>query len=166
MTQRKQWFDSREWQRADDAFWALDPNADDATIAEVVAERCVAGHSPPYYLFIIHDIKPITLRHIARMEKHWPGYRHSDPVGPCPLRYDWQRKNIVGIKEPNREIAKQWAIDALLLGYAVFETWKITCNGAGRGALAEVRKDVQERREWNERTKQRREMVAQDEPAT
>jgi hypothetical protein len=137
----------REWMRADDALWALDPDADKRVIAEAVAERTVAGNRPPYYLHIFHDVRPKTLGGIEAMKKIIPTYKHDEPYGPCPVRYDYTYKNTVGIKERDREVAKRWITEAFLLGYSVFSAFKKRSGiGAAAGDLAMVRERIRERK--------------------
>lgn len=161
MTRRK--YDHEEWARADAALSAIGPEADDATLAEIVADYLTAGKGPPYYLFILHDVRPSTERRLARKRKYNPAYPVDEPFGPCPLRYDWQRKNVVGIKTDDRKVATQWGIEALLLGYSLFQTHKIGCSGGGQGTLAWIRERKRERRADEERMKARRARTEEDE---
>jgi hypothetical protein len=139
----------RAWARADDAFWALDPDAPDAEIAEAIAECLVTTTGAPYILAVFHDVRPGTPKRIARLEKFVPGCTAGERFGPCPVRYDWSRKNLVGVKTRDREVAKRWAIEATLLGYSVFYQFgTISGSGFAKGTIAEVRERVRERQAW------------------
>lgn len=122
-------FNSEELERARLAVVEINPDDDDATLAPILAERCVAGHTPPYYLAILHDVR-----------------RNAPATIACPIRYDWQYKNKVGIKELDREVAKQWAVGAMLLGYAVYAMWKVHGSAIGPGTIAQVRERVRDGR--------------------
>lgn len=153
MTRKR--YDSGAFARGEELYYAIDPDADDATIAEAVAEVLVVRDPPPYCFSIFHDVRPSTPRKVEKMQRMNPAYRWDQPFGPCPLRYDWHRKNIVGIKTADREAAKAWARQALLLGYAVFYQHSIRSWGAGKGTLADVREQLREQRELRERVRAR-----------
>jgi hypothetical protein len=146
---------SREsyWQEEELAAKALDeadPDANDATLARIVVEY-MTSHPPPYCLSVFHDARPSALRRIERMRKIWPDWQPSNAsgnaAGPCPLRYDRHHKNTVWIRTNNREEARRWGIEALLLGYALFHARKLGCHVAGgQGTLAEVRERARGRR--------------------
>jgi hypothetical protein len=74
---------------------------------------------------------PKTEQRMLRIMKRFPDYRSDDRFGPCPLEYDWQHRNIVGIRTGDEERARRWVIDALLLGYSPFYCFSAHGNGAG-----------------------------------
>jgi hypothetical protein len=66
----------------------------------------------------------------------------------CPLPFDWKRKGSVGINAKDREVARDWCMKALLLGYSVFQCWYSTStSGGGMGTIASYRQSLIERRE-------------------
>ena len=77
-----------------------------------------------------------------------------------PLRYDWQRKNVVGIKTDDRKVATQWGIEALLLGYSLFQTIKLAAVAEARallrGYVNESMSDVQTKKNEGEACKNER----------
>jgi hypothetical protein len=149
-------YDHDDWARADTAMSALDPDADDVTVAGVIADCLTCGWGPPHYLSIFHDIRPSSVRRVEKIREKFPNYQPYQPTGPCPIRVDWSRKNMVGIKERDCETAKRWAVEALLLGYSVFHVSKIGGSGGGQGTIAEVRQRKRERREDDARVAKRR----------
>jgi hypothetical protein len=112
----------------------------DLQIAEAITDDLIAAallQRPTIRLAIFHD---------ARKR----GNEYSEHKGPCPLPYDWKFKNAVGIKTKDREVARDWCMKALLLGYAVFQCWLPTgCGGGGMGTVAEHRKRLRERRAFD-----------------
>ena len=141
---------TREWlaraRAADAAMYDLDPtDMSDAALAQCVAEYFVTRGPPPHRLFILHDVRPSAERNIARARKQFPNYQPADPIGPCPLDYDWTRKNLVGIRgEEDRAV--RWIVEAMLLGYAVFRCFGgIRSGGSGWGTLAQIRARHRER---------------------
>jgi len=107
---------------AEKAMHDLDPNDSDQEIARIVANylQLPMRHSHAYHLKIIHDVRPSTVRRLEKIRKTWPSYEPADPTGPCPVVFDWQNKNTVGISTRDRERARQWIVDAMLAGYGVF----------------------------------------------
>lgn len=82
------------------------------------------------------DMKPLSTtdlevaRLIARaaIERDPMRFRFSinhDTRGPkylaCPLEYDWQRKDHVGIETGDRKKAEAWLVRAAALGYLISE---------------------------------------------
>jgi hypothetical protein len=125
---------------AETAYEAINPDDSDETIAAIVADWLTTRTSqPPYRLGIFHDVRPSAERNFERSKKYFPDRKPYQPYGRCPLEFDWQRKNTVGINTLDRERARQWAIDAMLLGYAVFKYWGLRSGGGSSGSLAEVR---------------------------
>jgi hypothetical protein len=109
-----------ELHAAEDARHAIGPDASDENIAAAEADWLTARtHQPPYHLGINHDVRPSAAKKAEMLRKIYPD-RPFDPTGPCPLEYVWQRHNTVGIKTLDRERARAWAREALLLGYRVF----------------------------------------------
>ena len=123
------------------------PRYDDATLAGVVADDLTAGRGPPHYLSIFHDVRSSTPRRMAKLEIY-PDHSGGYKFGPRPLRYDWSRKNLVGIKETDTETAKQWAIEALLLGYSAF-VGRSKRDSGGRPGHAVIRTKAQARAPGN-----------------
>ena len=99
---------------AEDALEALTSDATDMEIAQAVAEHLLANR-PPHHLSIFHDVRPSTPKRVARIRKDFPNYQ-GEQHGPCPLHYDWSYKNSVGISTRDKSVARQWIIDAMLLG--------------------------------------------------
>jgi hypothetical protein len=61
-----------------------------------------------------------------------------------PVRFDYRWANFVGITTDNRAEARQWAIEALLLGYEVlYRSGRLAANS--RGFIAEVRERARRR---------------------
>lgn len=120
----------------------VDPEASDQAIAEVVADYLLAmfRRSRTYRLSIMHDVRPSASRRVERWRKHLPDHQPVEPTGPCPLAYDWHRKNIVGISTRDRDRARQWAIEASLAGYCVYRDWSSQGGGSGRGSIEHIRK--------------------------
>lgn len=58
---------------------------------------------------------------------------------PSPLSCNWHRKGAVGLKTDNRKLARDWIIQALLLGFTVFNI--DTHMGSG---IAGVRRQLRE----------------------
>ena len=86
---------------AEDALEVMTPDADDIEIARAVADYLLAKR-PPHHLSIFHDVRPSAPKRVARIRKDFPNYQ-GQPHGPCPLHYDWQRKNMVGISTRARD---------------------------------------------------------------
>lgn len=106
--------------RADDAVANVDPGASDELIAGLIADALVLGpghRSSYFHLSIIHDERG---------------------AGPCPLPYDWRRKNTLRISTRDPDRAKQWIIAATLAGYCVLRHWTRNGWGYGKGTLASV----------------------------
>ena len=79
------------------------------------------------------------------MKEQFPNYQPAQPFGPCPLDYDWTRKNLVGIRG-DEDRAVRWIVEAMLLGYAVGRCFGgIRSGGSGRGTLAQIRGRHRER---------------------
>jgi hypothetical protein len=108
---------------------SVGPDTGDRELAEAIADHYVANClrvKRKIVLQIAHDVR-----------------KRSDE-GPCPLPYDYSRKNVVGIRTSDPEYAVAWAVGAMLMGYAVFYMpspgW-----GFGKGTLAEYRERLRER---------------------
>jgi hypothetical protein len=124
---------------ADDAMDNVDPDASDETIASITADYFLIGFTTRH-LDILHDVRPSTQKRIERIRREgWLNYQPADPSGPCPLPYDWTRKNVVGISTKDRERARQWCIDAMLAGYSVHHRSSKTSASFGRGTIAQIR---------------------------
>jgi hypothetical protein len=126
---------------ASNAMDNIDPDANDEVPAGIRADYLMTGHyMTTRHLAIMHDVRPSAQRTIERIRKYRPDYEPAQDTGPCPLPYDWNRKNIVGISIRDRARARQWCINALLLGYSVHAY--DNKNGAGFGGmtLAAIRK--------------------------
>jgi hypothetical protein len=138
-----------EHDRARAALDAIDPdNIDDESLRFLIADELTAGRGPRYILSIIHDVRPSALRKLERIRKRLPGYEGNpaNPTGPCPIEYDWDHKNVVGIITLDRDRAIQWAIEAMRFGYTVFQqNTKRGCGGSP-GGPDHVRKRVRELR--------------------
>jgi hypothetical protein len=119
------------------------PDVDDNALAAIMADYLTEGrwspHGKNYYLSITHDVRSSALNAIAARRKYDPDFEPNYPVGPCPLHYDWQYSNTVGIKTKDSRVAKQWAIEAILLGYSVHWGERIGGVTTGVGTLAHVR---------------------------
>lgn len=122
---------------AEDVLEAMTPDATDMEIARAVADYLLANR-PPHHLSIFHDVCPSTPKRIARIRKDFPNYQ-GQPHGPCPLHYDWRHKNTVGISTRDEPIARQWIIDAMLLGYGVYRHISKNSWGGGQGSIASIR---------------------------
>jgi hypothetical protein len=46
---------------------------------------------------------------------------------------------MVGISTRDETAARQWIVDAMLLGYAVFRCFSKNSWGSGRGSIADIR---------------------------
>jgi hypothetical protein len=138
--------DWREFNRAEDALWEIDPEqTDDETLMALVADWLTAGRGPRYHLNIMHDARPSAARERARILKYHPDYK-GDPYGPCPVYFHWYHKNIVGIDTTDCETARQWAIEAMRHGYAVSYSQRSRGAGGGLGSLAAIRERARERK--------------------
>jgi|ERR1035437_125899 hypothetical protein len=78
----------------------IPPSASDQMVAMMLADKCIALADRPFHFAINHDIRPP--KNLA-----------------CPLRYDWTRKDHVGVETKNALEIRQWLTKALLLGYTV-----------------------------------------------
>jgi hypothetical protein len=129
---------------AEEEFYArhIAPDASDEEIADKVADYLVTmfPRSKTYHLSVSHDVRPDAVRQLERMRKRYPTYQHDGHIGPCPLHYDWAVRNIVGITTRDQTEARQWAIEAMLAGYAVFRRPTRAGAGYGRGSIANLRK--------------------------
>lgn len=129
-------------QSAIDAPWRniysmVDPAAGDLGIATATANYILQEH--PRHFFIFHD-----MRTKARGGSG-PGFGQ-----PCPVPYDWQRKNIIGISTDDRARAHAWIVAAMLKGYEVFYSSNKR-NGGSPGSIEHVRERVREDRKRLER---------------
>jgi hypothetical protein len=110
----------------------LPADTSDKIIAEMLADYYLAYTAYWYRrgscLFIFHDV------------------RKRSKEGPCPLTYDWSHMNLVGISAQDITRARAWAVDAMLRGYAVFQSNTRKGWGFGQGSIADFRKR-QERKE-------------------
>jgi hypothetical protein len=95
----------------------------DAAVAKLIADHLLesVGARGYYILSIFHDV------------------RKRSTAGPCPVEYDWHRKNIVGIRTKDRAQAERWIVECELLGYGVFRHYSTGGFAAGPGAIQEVR---------------------------
>jgi hypothetical protein len=82
------------------ALLEIAPDADDPTIAALIAEALLESERLPYCFSIDHNIGA-------------PKYE------ACPLDYDFAWGKTVGIDTSDRERAKQWLIKAMLRKYTV-----------------------------------------------
>jgi hypothetical protein len=78
----------------------LPATASDNEIARLVALYMLEMERIPYWFSIDHDIRPPAMR-------------------ACPVRFDWAKKDRVGIKTNIRPMAEAWIIEAALHGYTV-----------------------------------------------
>jgi hypothetical protein len=123
-----------------DALNAVDPEASDEVIAALIADHAVKQlpSSRLIHLSIMHEIRPREIQRIERAIERDSKAGH-DPFGPCPLPFDWQSRNTVGISTRDPERARQWAFDAMLAGYAVYRQGRRNGSGGGMGTIAHVR---------------------------
>jgi hypothetical protein len=72
------------------------------------------------------------------------GTKHSDP---WPIRFDWKRKNCIGIKTKDYAEAIRWGVEAYALGFDVVASWKTGwLTGPCGGTLTEIRERLREQR--------------------
>lgn len=72
----------------------------DAGVAKLVALYMLETERIPYWFSINHDIRPPAMK-------------------ACPIRFDWAKKDRVGIKTNIKPMAEAWIIDAARAGYVV-----------------------------------------------
>jgi hypothetical protein len=138
MSSKPSWSDiHRRANAAEDVLEAMAADASDMEIAQAVADYLLAKR-PPHHLSIMHDVRPSTPKRIARLRKDFPNFQ-GQPHGPCPLHYDWHRKNMVGISTRDESVARQWIIDAMLLGYGVYRHIVKHSWGGGQGSITAIR---------------------------
>jgi len=95
------------------------PTDTDLKLALAFADHYIASaYGRKIHLSIFHDMRKLSTE------------------GPCPLPYDWQHKNVVGISTTDAERARDWCVKALLLGYSVARSFRRGCGGGGNGSLA------------------------------
>jgi hypothetical protein len=111
-------------EEAEDAMNSLNPDASDEAVACAVADLYLArtAHLGFITLSIFHDV------------------RLRSRAGPCPLPYDWNRKNIVGVTTRDRVRARRWIISAMLAGYGVFYHMSRNSSGFGQGSIEAIRR--------------------------
>jgi hypothetical protein len=140
-------------QELEDAMDQIDPDASDEIIAGVVADYLMSRGARHFSIF--QDVRRTAARRYKRF-----GFRPPSNVGPSPLPYDWAYKNIVGISARDRLRARQWIIDATLLGYEVFYSLTRQGAGFGQGSLAKIRKrrreEIQRNEIWRHREENQR----------
>lgn len=131
---------------AEDALEAIDAHTSDEAIAGIVADYYLIARPWGIQFAILHDVRPSTPARLATQRRlsRRPDFMPSTPFGPCPVPYTWHRKNMVGIRlrGPSRmthNAARQWIIDAMLAGYAVFYSMGAQYSSAGQGTIAEIR---------------------------
>ena len=125
---------------AEDALQEVNPDASDEAIAEILADYLTTPlGSRTFHLSIFHDVRPSSLARMKRLRKYDPGYGSHQRISPCPLPYDWSRKNTVGVSTRDRDRAQQWIIEATLAGYAVFRGFSRQGGGFGQGSLENIR---------------------------
>lgn len=145
MSSKTSWSEiHRRANAAEDVLEAMTADADNMEIARAVADYLLVKR-PPHHLSIFHDVRPSTPKRIARIRKDFPNYQ-GQPHGPCPLHYDWRHKNTVGISTRDESVARQWIIDAMLLGYGVFRHIVKHSGGSGQGSIAAIRSRIADRR--------------------
>lgn len=109
--------------------WEIaDPADDDFSLAGAVADYILqerVGYK--YHCSIFFDVRKRTAR------------------AQCPVRYDWTRKNLIGIATADRDVAHGWIVDALLLGFAVFASALADSCAGSQGTLEEIRARLRER---------------------
>jgi hypothetical protein len=76
------------------------PSFADRQVAMMIADHCMELGDTPYRFSINHDVRP-------------PGNL------ACPLRYDWTKKDSVGIETNDPLSARRWLTSALLRGYTI-----------------------------------------------
>ena len=138
MSNKPSWSEiHRRANAAEDALEALAADTSDLEIAQAVADYLLAAR-PPHHLSIVHDVRPSTPKRVARARKHFPDYQ-GQPYGPCPPHYDWRHKNTAGISTRDESVARQWIIDAMLLGYGVYRRFTKKSGEGGQGSIAAIR---------------------------
>ena len=107
----------------------VNPAADDIGVATATADYILQDRWTRW-LYIFHDVRRNARDGVG------PGFGH-----PCPVPYDWHRRNIVGISTDDRNRAHAWIVAVMLKGYAVFysdEKW----GGSSPGSIMDVRERV------------------------
>jgi hypothetical protein len=79
----------------------ITPAYSDRRVAEMLASKCLELTEKPFRYAINHDIRPP--KNLA-----------------CPLRYDWTRKDRVGVEIADKETARRWLVSAALAGYTIY----------------------------------------------
>ena len=144
---------SQQNDAATDALARINARTTDREVAEKIAAYLMTMYPPPYLLSVIHDAwSKGAVRDYERMRKKYPDlYDAREPVGPCPLRFDWKRKNIFGIRKRDEETARAWIIDAAIRGYSVFrssEGFKSLASGSGSIAACRQRASAQRNKQF------------------
>jgi hypothetical protein len=101
-------------------------DVDDATLAGLIAD---------YYIVMFPSV-------LAKQKWHFSIFhdvRKRSTAGPCPLEFDWQHKNVVGISTKDSTRARDWAVRAMVAGYAVFHSFRRNGSGGSQGTLAQFR---------------------------
>jgi hypothetical protein len=98
---------------------ALPKEVSDVEIAEalteyILSQRLACWETEKFYLWVQHKGE-----------------------GEFPLRWDWNRRNCYGITTPDENRAREWCLAALLMGYAVVDTWSEFGGGSAHSIADE-----------------------------
>jgi hypothetical protein len=139
--------------KAEQKLDALLPDASDGEIASALAEYYVSKrwmmHGTKIRLSILSD-SPTPKGSLKFAHKYNP-VLHAQMVQDneaCQrqlslinrLGFDWQRKNVYGITTDDDERARDWAVAAMLAGFAVFYAFNQHSGGGSKGTIADWRK--------------------------
>lgn len=78
----------------------ISPTTPARAVAMMIADVMLESGPVPYNFSINHDVRPP--KNLA-----------------CPLRYDWYKKDRVGVKTTDRERVRKWLTVAVIRGYTV-----------------------------------------------
>jgi hypothetical protein len=137
-------------QEAERVLNALSPDASDEEIASTIANYyvCKRWHRNQIHLCILSD-SPTSKGYLKFAAKHDPEFQAKYERGVEAhkrelvviegLGHDWHYKNVWGISTEDERRGRDWAVSAMLAGFAVFYKSSRRVSGFSIGSIADWR---------------------------
>jgi hypothetical protein len=119
--------------QAEDALDRLTGNESDCEIASRIADYYLAFYEGRrrFKFLIFHDTRKCGPKQAHNADELFR-------TGPCLVELQWHRKNVAGISTTDIDFARQWIIDAMVFGYAVY----MEPSGTSKGRIASIRERI------------------------